>query len=245
MNSLLFLTKLNLKRNFRSLKYLILVIFLPVALYILCLIQIGTPNKIIDHQTIGSYFLISTITFGILANSVLSFGTNLGKEKSEKWFKFLKASPISENAYSLSQVICFLFFCIITILLLFFIGIIFGKVSLNIFTWLRLFFFSLIGSFTFILLGLLLSCFKKLAQPLSALSLVFLTFLGGMWTTMNSMSSSTKFIAKLTPTYNYANLSWSLLQKKPFATNSLIILILYIILFALLYFAIAKKTDKM
>lgn len=245
MSRLLFLIKLNLKKNIRSPKYIILTLILPVILYILALLQIQTPGQIVNNETLGSYFMISTITFGILANSLLSFGTNLGKEKSEKWFKFLKVSSVSETLYGLSQIICFLLFCFITIIIIFILGSTIGDVTLTISHWIILFLFSSLGSIVFVLLGAILSCFTKLAQPLSAILVVVLTFLGGMWQgNLDGMSPSMKTIAKLTPTYNYANLSWRFLQNRPITINSLFILFIYIALFLFLYFTLNKKIGR-
>lgn len=233
MNKLFFLTILNLKRNLRNFKYLILTILLPVIIYYISMLQSTNHN-------ISSYIMISMSVLGILINSILSFGTKLGKERSEKWFNFLKVSSISEYLYGLSQVISFYIFCTITIFIIFFIGSTLESVKLSIYSWITLFIFLSLGSIIFILLGLILSCFKNLAQPLSAIFLVLLSYFGGILQDVNCMSPSIQRIAKLTPVYNYANLSWSIIQNKSFPINSLLILLGYSIIFLFIYFILIK-----
>ena len=244
MSKVLFLVGINLKRLLRNKKSIILVLLLPVILYVISLIQTQDPRQVVNHITLGAYFMVGMITFGILANSLTTFGTNLAKERSAKWFDFLKVSDISEVTYGISQVISFLIFCMLPILVIFIVGITVGKVRLSLFQWISLFILLNLCSIMFALMGAVISCFKGLAQPIGIITLVSLSFLGGSWNFVSSMSLTMQRVAKITPTYNYANLSWSILRGQHLPLSNILFVVGYTILFLVIYVFLNKKLLK-
>ncbi|MGL4992148.1 MAG: ABC transporter permease [Sarcina sp.] len=234
LGNLIFLTKIDIKRTFRDSKYVFLIIMLPLIFYIMYNLLFKTKN-LIDGSTWESYSMVSLAAFGIMGNCITSFGTKVAQEKSQKWYTFLKISNISESLYGISKIISNLILSVTILIVIFFVAYVFYDVRISLYKWLGISIALILGSLVFNMLGLLIGNFKTVTQPVATAVYLILSFLGGLWIPVSAMPTSIEKIAKLTPTYNYGNIAWSILGGKSIEMRNIIILIIYLILFLIIY----------
>ncbi|MDC7772476.1 ABC transporter permease [Priestia megaterium] len=233
------LLEIDLKRTVRDLRYTIFIIILPVVFY-LTYTQLFNSSAQMHGTTWANYSMVSLAAFGVIGNAITFLGTKLAHEKGNKWYSFLKVSPIPEYLYNVSRVITLCILSAAIILILFAVGYGVEGVRLPASQWISIFLVLLLGSVVFASLALIIGCFKSAAQPIGTMLYLILSFIGGLWMPVEAMPSLMQNIAKFTPTYHYAKLAWDILGNKAFPMSSLLILVIYTIFFLLVYGLILK-----
>lgn len=232
-SNLIFLTRIDIKRTFRDIRYVFFIIILPVIFYIMYN-ALFKSNELIDGVTWASYSMISLSAFGIIGNGITSFGTRISQEKSQGWYTFLKISPISENLYNLSRIISNIILSFIIFIIIFITSYIFYDVRTSVYKLILIATFLILGSFIFNLLGLLIGNLKTATQPIATMLYLILSFIGGLWMPVISMPQYIQVITKLTPTYNYANICWSILSGHHINMINIFVLLAYLLIFCIL-----------
>lgn len=239
MLSFLKLIEIDFKRTLRDSRYIIFIILLPSAFYLIYT-QIFDSSSQMNGTTWSKYSMVSLAAFGVVGNSITFLGTKLSYEKENKWYSFLKVSAIPEYLYNFSKVITLYVLSSMIIIILFCIGYLFENVRLSLSQWIGIFFVLNLGSIVFASLALIIGCLKTAAQPVGTMIYLILSFIGGLWMPVDAMPDLMQQVAKLTPTYHYAKMAWDILGQKDFHLDNLLFLIVYTAIFLLIYLLVLK-----
>lgn len=235
-----YLVKLDILRTFRDIRYVIFVILLPVIFYFLYM-QLFDPSTQLNGTTWATYAMVSMGAFGIMGTAINFMGARLQKEKSEKWYDFLKVTAIPEIYYSVSKTLSYIVLSLVSVFLILLVGFLTQGVRLDFLQVIILFAYLIAGSVVFIALALLISLIGTAAQPLGTLLYLLLSFVGGLWMPVNSMPTLLQHIAKLTPSYHYAKIMWNMIGHEAFPLASVYFLIGWFLIFSAAYLLLARK----
>lgn len=243
LHQLGFLIGIDIKRTFRDMKYIIFIIALPVAFYLLYT-KIFDSTAQLNGTSWANYCMVSLAAFGVMGNAITFLGTRFADEKGNKWYDYIKVSPISEVMYNMAKVVSFCILSILIVCLIFLTGHFFQNVSLTSIQWIEIFLLLILGSISFAGLALIIGFFKSAAQPVGTMLYLVLSFMGGLWMPVESMPDIMQKIAKVTPTYNYAKMSWNIIGNEEFPINSLFILLGYTVVFFVIYIILTKRVYR-
>ncbi|WP_260448092.1 ABC transporter permease [Listeria seeligeri] len=242
-NKLYMLITLDIKRVFRDIKYVAFIIILPIFFYIIYN-ELFATNAAVKGIPWGEYSLVSMISFGIMGNAINLLGTKIADEKKGMWYDYLKVSPISPKEYGISHIYSYLIISILFTVLMFVIGFLYNGVSIDFYKMIEIGILLNIGSIPFLLLALLVGEMGSLAQPFGTIIYLFLSFLGGLWMPIEAMPETMQQIAKILPSYNYANLGWTVLADKKLEVVNFLFLIGYATLFLLVYILLTNRRKE-
>lgn len=235
-----YLVKLDILRTFRDLRFVVLVIMLPVIFYVLYM-QLFDPKSKLNGTTWATYAIVSMAAFGIMGTAINFMGTRLQKERDEKWYDFLKITAIPETYYSISKTISYIVLSFVSVFLMLLIGFLTQGVRLDFLQVMILFGYLVVGSAVFVSLALLISLMGTGAQPLGTLLYLLLSFIGGLWIPVEAMPTLLQHIAKLMPTYHYAKIMWNMVGHEPFSLTSLLFLIGWFLVFSIVYGLLTRR----
>ncbi|MGG0084648.1 ABC transporter permease (plasmid) [Bacillus thuringiensis] len=239
MNSLIPQWKAEMKRTCRDIKFMFLIIVLPIAFYLIYS-QIFGPQIKISGTNWSAYYMVSMASFGIVGNSITILGTKISAEREKGWNQLLQTTPLSNISYALAKVFTQLMICLVIIILLFFVGHLYANVELPLLSWFKIGVWLWFASLPFAALGIVVGSTGNIAQLLGTLLYLGLSLLGGLWMPIQAMPESMQSIAEWMPTYNFAKPAWDILGNQPFHYKSFFILIGYTILFILIYVGLNK-----
>lgn len=239
-NNLFFLIWLDVKRVFRDIKYVLLIILLPVVFYLLYT-AIFPSNANVNGLAWSKYCLISMIAFGIMGNAINLLGTKIAAERQKKWYNYLKISPVNSIYYGLSHLFSYLLISIVFTGFMFAVATLYKDVHLGLVKMLQIGLLLNLASLVFLLLALLIGRLNSLAQPIGTITYLLLSFLGGLWMPVAAMPHLLSKIATMLPSYNFARLGWSLLEDKELDTRAVMILCFYAICFLFFYIYLQRR----
>jgi len=118
-------TKVETKRLFRTPGFVLPMLLFPVMFYAFFGIMFSMNNA-----TMPTYLMATYATFGIIGPALFSFGVGIAVERGQGWFDLKEISPMPASAFILARVVLTLFCSSLVVMLLFFIGAMFGDVRL-------------------------------------------------------------------------------------------------------------------
>ena len=171
-----------LKRTFRTRRFILLAFGFPVVLYFL----IATPNRG-EHSLAGSglsaplYFMIGLTAFGAM-NAMLSAGARIAGERQVGWNRQLRLTPLSPRHYFRTKVLTGYLMAALTLLLLSLCGSFLG-VRLSGAEWAHMTLLILLGLIPFAALGILFGHLLSVDAigPAMGGTTALLSILGGVW----------------------------------------------------------------
>lgn len=236
-----YLVKLDLLRTFRDMRYVVFVILLPVIFYVLYM-QLVDPGTRLNGTNWATYSAVSMSAFGVMGTAINFMGARLQKEKSEKWYDFLKVTAIPELYYSVSKTLSYIVLSLVSVFLILLVGFLTQGVRLSVLQVMILFAYLMAGSLVFISLALLISLIGSAAQPLGTLLYLLLSFVGGLWMPVESMPKFLAHIAEFMPSYHYGKIMWNMIGHKAFPYTSLLFLIGWFLLFSFAYLWLTRRS---
>lgn len=237
----LYLTKTDIIRTFRDIRYVVVILILPIIFY---LFFVQGAKGDLHGVTVPVYYLIGMSAFSVIGNATNFMGSKLQKERSENWYQFLKVSSIPEIAYSISQCVSYIIISFISIVAIFVVGIVFEGVRLDIFQYFICIAILIVGSFVFIALALVVSRLGSAAHPIGTLLYLMLSFVGGLWLPVEAMPAMMQKVAKTLPSYNYVKIVWDYLGGQHFQGGHVINLLVWLVIFVVAFFLILKFTKS-
>ncbi len=171
-----------LRRTFRSRRFLIMALGFPLVLYFL----IAVPNRgVADLGGTGIsaplYYMVGLAGFGTMA-AILSSGTRIAGERAVGWSRQLRLTPLSPRAYIRTKALTAYAMALLTMALLFLAGTLLG-VSLPADEWIRMTGLMLVALIPFAALGVLLGHLlttDSIGPAVGGITAI-LAFLGGTW----------------------------------------------------------------
>jgi ABC-2 type transport system permease protein len=236
--------KAELLRTVRNRRFVIFSFIMPVVFYFIFTNTIG-DNAQVGNVDWKSYYLMSMTVYGVVGASLTSYAQRLSRERSQGWLALLKITPLPSWSYVLSKVLSQAVINLTIIIVMFLVGGIFKGVDLSASTWITCGLFIFIGGFSFMGLGTLIGSIKNadFVQVLSMICYMGLSILGGLWFPTDTMSSTMKTIAHLTPTYRLGQGAWDAVAGVSINWGGVGILVAYVVVFLAISSYIMKKQE--
>ena len=202
--------KYELLKTVRSPMYLVATIVFPVMFYILFGLAMG--RQMIGAVSNTMYLIPAYGTFGVMGASLFGTAASLASERGLGWLEVKRATPMPPFAYFFAKIAMSLMFSAADVLLLLFLGMTFGSVSMPTITALKLTGTLVAGSLPFCAMGLAIGYF---AGPTSAPAVINLfhlpmSFASGLWMPIMFLPKLVREIAVFLPPYHLSQLALSL-----------------------------------
>lgn len=193
MVSLLFF---EVRRIYRSPRFAIFAIGFPVVMFLIF------ANLYRDSSGAVPYLMVSMAGFGAVS-AAISTGSRVAIERQVGWNRQLRMTPLSSTGYLVSKVLAAMLVALPAMLLVFLIGAAAENVGMDAMTWLRVALACWLGVLPIAVLGLLVGMLATgdSAQAMSAVLMLSLSLLGGLWVPINMLPGFLSTIAQRLPSY--------------------------------------------
>ena len=191
-------------RLFRTPGFYLPTLLFPIMFYVFFGIIFS-----MNPMTMPTYLLATYGTFGVIGPALFAFGVGIAVERGQGWFDVKEASPMPASAYIVSRIAVTLIFSLMVVLLLFFMGAVFGGVKLYTSQWLLLAASLLVGSLPFCAIGLTLGLYLKSNSAPAIVNLIYLpmAFFSGLWVPISLFPDFMQTVASFLPAYHLSQLS--------------------------------------
>jgi ABC-2 type transport system permease protein len=192
---------------FRMPAYAIPSITFPVMFYVLFGLAFGSGRA--GGVTLATYLIATYGAFGVIGASLFGFGVGVAVERGQGWMVLKRATPMPPAAYFLAKLITCMVFASIIVLLLSFLGAMFGGVRLPGLVWARLFITLILGAVPFCALGLAIGSFAgpNSAPPLVNLLYLPMSFASGLWIPIQVLPPFVRALSHALPPYHLGQLA--------------------------------------
>lgn len=235
--------KADLLRTIRDRQFFVFTLLMPVGFYLIFIHIVPTSAVSIAGTDWRAYFMVSMASFGVVGASVSTLGVRLSMERKSGWVRWLRTTPLSSTGYALSKVLTQLALSLMIVIVVFVVAYGNQHVTLPAVRWLEIILWIWVGSIPFAAIGVLIGMTGNAAQVLGTLAYLGLSFLGGLWTPIDVLPKVMQDIARVMPTYRYADPAWNLLEGKPIPLVDVGILLAYTIIFVGLAAWVQRRLD--
>jgi len=189
----------------------------------------------------GPTIVASYAAYGAFIVAFQTFSISLANERSLGWNKLLRTTPMSAALFLGSKLLMIILTGIISILLLFAVAGLSGKVHMDLVIWAELLGMMVVGMIPLSMLGLFLGLIgtPNLTTALSTILTLLLSFASGLWLPLSLMPDLVRNIAPYLPTYHLGQIAWIIVgstysrDNQPLGVH-LLILLAYAVVFAAL-----------
>ncbi|MFE0027114.1 ABC transporter permease [Amycolatopsis sp. NPDC059021] len=206
-----------IRRMFRSPRFVLFAIGLPVVMFLLqANVFIKTSEA--DHAALVAVVMVNMMTYGTFAAAMTS-GTRLAVERAAGWTRQLRLTPLSGGGYLGAKALSGMLVGLPALIVVPLIGALFEGVHLDASGWVRIILGIWLGTVPLVLLGLLLGQFgtPDSMQPITMLVMLAMAFLGGMWIPIEGMPGWMHDLSQIMPTY------WIIQLVRPAVTNTMLV----------------------
>jgi ABC-2 type transport system permease protein len=200
--------RLELRRQLRNRRFVILSMALPVILYVLYTAVLKTP----DLGGPGAipwavFFLASMAAYGTIASSMTQANA-IAAERATGWTRQLRAIPLPSAGYVATKLLSAICLTVPALVLVSLAGILVNHVELPIRIWIELVIALALGSLPFAALAILLGYLLDTDSTQGTVTLSFfgLAILGGLFAPVESFPSALATLARVLPSYHLAEL---------------------------------------
>jgi ABC-2 type transport system permease protein len=199
-------------RMLRNKRYIIFVVGFPVAFYLLF-------SGIYGDQTTGGgdagaglrasiYLMVAMGAYGALAASLTGTAVPWAQERQTGWLRQLQVTPLAGWMIITTKIITALLLVLPSVLLVFLAAAATRGVTLSAGQWAGLVLVLWLGALPFVALGLTIGSLLRAdaAQSVSMIFMFALAILGALWFPVEIMPATMASIAKVMPSYHYAQL---------------------------------------
>jgi len=199
---------LEVRRQLRNRRFVIVTIALPVILYV---VYTGVL-KIADGESANgltwpTYFLVSMAAYGAMAAAITQ-ATPIAAERASGWTRQLRVTSLTSRAYIVTKVATAVCLTAPALVLVSVAGIVVNHVELPIRTWIELVVALGLGALPFAALAILLGYLLDTDSAQGAVTLTFfgMAILGGLFAPVESFPSTIATIAHVLPSYHLAQI---------------------------------------
>ncbi len=205
--------KLEIRRIVRDRRYLMLSIGFPLGFYLMYTKVIQTTATI-DNMSFATFYMVSMATFGAIGASLQAGGTRIATERSVGWVRQLRVTPLPPSGYLVAKIGAALCLALPAIGFVALAGAVVNRVSLSATQWAELVSLIWISTLPFAALGVLLGYIFNVdsAQPGTMIAYFALAMLGGLWWPFQSMPNVMQDLARVLPSYHFANIGWTIVN---------------------------------
>jgi ABC-2 type transport system permease protein len=224
--------RLELLRILRDRRYLLFTVAFPLGVY-LFYTQVDNGATRIGGTTWAAYMLVSMAAYGAMGAALATGSARMAAERSSGWIRQLRATPLPGPRLPDREVAAGMLVALPTLLLVALAGALVNGVQLPALRWLELLW---LGTLPFAGLGILIGCLLDAtsSQPAMVGTYMLLAILGGLWAPLESLPSALRAIARVLPSYHFADLGWRTVDGSAPAPADLLSLAAYAIGFGAL-----------
>ncbi len=155
--------------------------------------------------------LASYAAYGAFIVSFQTFSISLATERALGWNKLLRTTSMSAALYLGTKLLVIILTGVISMLLLFAVAAISGKVHMGLEVWAQLLGMMVIGMLPLSLMGLFLGVIgsTNLTLALSTILTLLLSFASGLWVPLSFLPDLIQRIAPYLPSYHLGQLAWN------------------------------------
>jgi ABC-2 type transport system permease protein len=163
------------------------------------------------NATYAPTILASYAAYGAFIVSFQTFSISLATERALGWNRLLRTTPMSSALYLGCKLLVIILTGVISMLLLFSVAAISGKVHMGLLVWAELLGMMVIGMIPLSLLGLFLGFIgsANLTVALSTILTLLLSFASGLWLPLFLLPDLIQKIAPYLPSYHLGQLAWN------------------------------------
>lgn len=229
----------------RDPRYIMLAIVAPIGFYLLFSALFGQETGAGGIQTQAA-LIVSMAVFGAMWAVLSATGPRIAQERSVGWLRQLRLLPVSATAILTGRLLAALLIAGPAIVLVFLTGVIAHGVSLEAWRWLALLAVLWVGVVPVGALGMVIgyATDSEVAFGLVYGVYMVLAALGGLWMPMSILPSGLQTIGKLLPSYRAADLGWHILAGRTIDFSSVLILLAWTVVCALLALAFSRRTAR-
>ena len=196
---------------YRNTGFLVLTVALPLLLFLLYA-NIYQGQDADDGLTVVAYLMVSMASFGCIG-AAINTGARVAVERQVGWNRQLRLTALPARSYLIAKATVSMLVTLPALILVFIAGATIGGVSLGVQQWLATGLAVWLGLIPFAVLGLVIGFAGTVdtVQPISMITYLGLSILGGLWFPVDLFPEFLQAIAKVTPSYWLAELGRSVL----------------------------------
>jgi ABC-2 type transport system permease protein len=230
MNAALVMTRLEVLRVFRNKRFLMFSVALPVILFS----AFGSQKATADGLAFKTYYMISMAGYGALAGALMGNAMKISTENKSGWVRQLRLTAMPGWGYVTGKIAAALVTTVPSVLIVFGLGAAEG-VRMKAWQWAVIAVSIWLGSIIFAGLAIAMG-FRfdpDTVQP--AVMLVFfpMSILGGQWGPIGGVTLQ-KWVGRWLPTGAVRNIGSDVLVKSSVSLQSVVVIVAWGALFALL-----------
>jgi ABC-2 type transport system permease protein len=204
--------RLEIRRALRNRRYVMFAVGIPLFFYVLYTGVLGGKDASAD-PTWSATFMVSMAAYGMIA-AALSSAMPIAQERASGWTRQLRITPLSSSGWVATKVLVAYVTALPALVLVTLVAALVNHVSMAPASWLVLLVSLAIGVLPFVGLGLLIGFVLDVnsAQGAMTISSIGLAVLGGLWAPLSTFPDGLATIARMLPSYRFADLGWSTLS---------------------------------
>lgn len=203
--------RLEIVRMASDKRFLILMLAMPVAMYLLFTNLFGAANS---QPTNGLSpdlaVMVSMAAFGAIGAALTATGPRIAQERTNGWMRQLRIMPLSARAVITAKILVALVWVLPAILLVLLTAVIDHGVSLTAGQWIAIAGLLWVGTAPFAALGILIGHLTddSSAFPVMYGVYLFLGAVGGLWMPASVLPSALRHISYALPSNRVAEFGW-------------------------------------
>ena len=191
---------------YRNTGFLVLTVALPLLLFLLYA-NIYQGQDAGDGLTVVAYLMVSMASFGCIG-AAINTGARVAVERQVGWNRQLRLTALPARSYLIAKAAVSMLVTLPALILVFFAGATIGGVSMSAGHWVETGLAVWLGLIPFAVLGLVIGFAGTVdtVQPISMITYLGLSILGGLWFPVEAFPEFLQDVAKVTPSYWLAEL---------------------------------------
>lgn len=197
-------------RHRRMPEYFIGVVVLPIILFAM----FGLPNAgdvLPGGTTVVALIFVSFSCYGVVSQSLFSFGDELAAERQKGWLRRLRATPMPMGVYFAGKLVMNLIFTVGIVGGMALLAQVAGDADFDAGGLLRTGAVMLLGTVVFSPMGAAIAYLARPKAVTTIVNLVFLplSFLSGFFFPLRQLPDALQHIAPWLPTFHFGQLAWT------------------------------------
>jgi ABC-2 type transport system ATP-binding protein len=205
------LLRLELRRNFRDLRYLVLAIVAPVGFYLLFAGIFTGRGTSTDQLPAQVEIMVAMATFGAMWGALSSTAPRLARDRESGWLRALEVTPLTAGRVLAARIVAGVTVSLPAIVAVGVTAVLAHHVRLDAWQWIAGLGLLWAGTLPFVALGIAIGSLTNstTAYALTTALYFALAALGGLWVPPAQFPPALRHIAAVLPSYNQADLGWS------------------------------------
>jgi ABC-2 type transport system permease protein len=231
-----------IRRMVRNRRFFFFTLLIPLFYYFL-FVKIDGGGMKVGNTTWNAFFMISMAAFSAIGASINGLSGRIAFERTQGWLRLMQTTPLPARTYMGSKILAQVITAGLSSVVLFLAGTLFEHVRLGAGEWIICILWLAVGSLPFIMLGALIGLVAGAEASNMIASAVYLVIsvIGGLWWPVQAMPSVMQHIAKLTPTYNFADITWRVIGHQTAPLQDWFILLAYFIIFSVIVLYLLRR----